>query len=488
MNKTYVLIRVSSDKQDFNSQLEGITNYCKENNIELLDDHIIKEYNVSGYKTELEDREGLSKVLKLAEKGLIDTLIVFNLDRIGRRTDLLPFITSMTLAGVEIVSVTEGIINNGNDVDELMTFIKLWSSQGESKKTSARVRSGKLKIAKDGLWNGGKVNLGYKVVDGRLVVDEELVPIINKAFQMYITEGTVATVDYLGEYGIKKNAQTLTQMLRNSIYMGVYPYDRELYDEETYKELTKPNEELQIVSPELWHLARQVARNRTTSNGARCKALNRSNCVYEGLLEHWCGNKLTIDYDYRKSSDRNMMFKCKHCKKFKKNDYKKSYSANKLIPILDSEIDRLFMGLDRKKLKSMYETNKGDKLNLLNKKLADINKELDEKNILMKKSNEKIKLMMLEDIDMSNIQIITDLVKDTKKAIEELESEKSNLEIDITIEKNEVDKSNSIIDRFMHMKDIYHKGDYKNKRAILQLIINRIVVKDYDDIEIFLNF
>ena len=34
MNKTYALIRVSSDKQDFNSQMEGIRNYCKQNNIE----------------------------------------------------------------------------------------------------------------------------------------------------------------------------------------------------------------------------------------------------------------------------------------------------------------------------------------------------------------------------------------------------------------------------------------------------------------------
>jgi DNA invertase Pin-like site-specific DNA recombinase len=454
----------------------------------LLDDHIIKEYGVSGYKTELENREGLNKVLKLAEGGLIDTLIIFNLDRIGRRTDLLPFITGMTLAGVRIISVTEGLINQGNDIDELLAFIKLWSSQGESKKTSARVKSGKLKVAKDGLWNGGKVNLGYKVVDGRLVVDEELSPIINKAFQIYITEGTVATVDYLSEYGIKKNSQTLTQMLRNSIYMGVYPYDRELYDEKTYKELTKPNEELQIVTPEIWHLARQVARDRTTSKGNRCRALNRSDCIYEGLLEHWCGNKLTIDYDYRKSSDRNMMFRCKHCRKYKKNDYKKSYSANKLIPILDGEISKLFMDLDREKLRKMYADNQGDKLRVLRSRLAEIDKEIDEKSLLMKKSNEKIKLLMLEDIDISNIRVITDVVKDTKKLLEELEDKKNSLLLDITIEENEQDKSNIIIEQFMSMKDIYSKGTNKQKKSILQLIIDRIVVKDYDDIDIYLKF
>jgi hypothetical protein len=95
---------------------------------------------------------------------------------------------------------------------------------------------------------------------------------------------------------------------------------------------------------------------------------------------------------------------------------------------------------------------------------------------------------MVSDVDISNVQIITELMKETKIFLDELEAEKSNLEIDITLEMNEKDKSESIINKFMHMKDIYHKGDYKQKRSILQLIIDKIVVKDYDDIDIFLRF
>ena len=85
MNKTYSLIRVSSDRQDFNSQLQGITSFCRDNNIELLEEHIIKEFNVSGFKTPLKEREGLSKVLALAEQQLIDTLIIFNTDRLRKK-------------------------------------------------------------------------------------------------------------------------------------------------------------------------------------------------------------------------------------------------------------------------------------------------------------------------------------------------------------------------------------------------------------------
>ena len=487
MNKTYALIRVSTDKQDFDSQLQGITDYCRKEGLELLPNHIVKEYSVSGYKTTYENREGLKTIERLAEQQLIDTLIIFNLDRIGRRTDLLPFITKMTLANVRILSVTEGLINKGDEVAELMTFIKLWSNQGESKKTSARVKSGKLKTAKDGLWNGGKINLGYKVVDGRLVIDEDVAPIIRKAYHIYVIEGTSATIEYLKEYGIDKNAQTLNQMLRNPIYMGVYPYNKDLYSEEDYKELTKPNQEIQIISPELFAKTRAVAESRRCSIGKNATGLNRSDCVYEGLLEHGCGCNLTIDYDNR-GSQRKRLFRCRHCRKYKKDEYKKSYMGHLLEPILDQKIRELFMELNKDKLKQMYLDNKGEKLFLLQKRLDNINEEINTQKTLLDKSNAKLQLLMSQDVGVGAITIVTDMITDIRKRLNHLEVEQSDVSIAITFEENEREQSSIIIDRFTKMKELYDVADYKKKRAILKLIIEKIIVRDYDDIEIFLKF
>ena len=212
MNKTYCLIRVSSDKQDFNSQLEGITNYCKHNNIELPKEHIIEEYAVSGYKTAIEDREGLQKILNLAKEGLLNQLIVFNVDRLGRKTELFTWLTKMSEYNVKILSVTEGEVNVTDMVNELMTFIKLWASKNESNKTSERVKSGKLASAKKGYFQGGRCNLGYKIVDGKLTIDEEIAPIIREAYNVYILEGNKSACEFLAKYKIRKTQQTLIQM------------------------------------------------------------------------------------------------------------------------------------------------------------------------------------------------------------------------------------------------------------------------------------
>ena len=85
-SKVYALVRVSSDKQDFQSQMNGILSYCRNNNINLLKENIIEEQGISGFKTEINKRQGLNKILDLAKANKIQMLIVFNQDRLRNKT------------------------------------------------------------------------------------------------------------------------------------------------------------------------------------------------------------------------------------------------------------------------------------------------------------------------------------------------------------------------------------------------------------------
>ena len=84
-SKVYALVRVSSDKQDFQSQMNGILSYCRNNNIDLLEKNIIQEQGISGFKTEINKRQGLNKILDLAKANKIQMLIVFNQDRLRKK-------------------------------------------------------------------------------------------------------------------------------------------------------------------------------------------------------------------------------------------------------------------------------------------------------------------------------------------------------------------------------------------------------------------
>ena len=484
---TVALLRVSTNMQELNSQRESIEGYCKRNNIVI--DKYIEEKGVSGYKTKLEDREGLQELINLALEDKLDTVVIMNQDRIGRRLELLSFMAVMDEQNVKVISTTEGLLNVKNDdASDLMQIIKFWTARAESKKTSQRVKSAKLHNSKNEKYNGGKVNFGYKVVNGKLVIDEEKADIIRNLYQTYINYGTKECIEYLKQFNIKMTNQLVTQLLRNPIYKGVYAHDKKLYDEDDYKEITQIRKDLQIVSEKIWNRAREVAKERTTNKGAKCKALNRSNCEYEGLLEHWCGCKLTIDYDYRYKDKKRMFFKCKSCRTHKRDDYKKTYSANKLIPILDREVEKLFLELDHDMLQKKYDEKANTNLKTLNINLNNISKTLKSKIDSLHGANKKLELMVSQDVDISTIQILADMIKDLKSAIADLEVKKEEVEAKIKEEKHNNENKEHIIEEFLSMKDIYKKGDYKQRRAILQKLIDKIVVRDYDDMSIYLNF
>ena len=487
MNRTYALIRVSSDKQDFNSQMEGIRNYCKQNNIILQDTNIIQEYNISGYSTKLEDRKGLQQLIQLALNKEIDTLIVFNQDRIGRRLELLSFLSIMTENNVTIISVTEGILNDNSDTSDLLQAIKLWTASYESKKTSIRVKNGKLNATKNGKWNGGRVNIGYALKDGKLVIDESIAPIIKTVYALYINEGTSAAVTYLNQtLKLHKNGSSLIQMLRNPIYKGVYNHDSKLYNSEDYECISQYNKDLQIVSESTWNKAAALMEDRRTSvKDTRCKALNRSTCEYEGLLYHICGNKLTIDYDNR-GKTRRMLFKCRKCKN-DKISARKCFSANKLLPQIDEQIQSLFIDLNKEQLVDKYINKINGNQIRLNNEYQRISREIVEKQTILNNANNKVQQLLLNNADTSVFTVLTQTISTVKTELQSLNELKVQIQRELDKMANNIDKRVKIIDKFTKMHDIYILGDYKQKRQILQLIVDKIVVTDYDDITIYTN-
>nr|BDA33065.1 hypothetical protein CPBEC5_00730 [Clostridium perfringens] len=132
MKKKFVVLnRVSTNMQDFESQNNAINNYIVQNGIVV--DEWITEEGVSGYSNKLYDRNAIRRIEEMALSGQLDTLIIFNLDRIGRTTEGNQFINKMTFSNVKVISVTEGLINSGKDTDELVNLFKFWSAQQESK-------------------------------------------------------------------------------------------------------------------------------------------------------------------------------------------------------------------------------------------------------------------------------------------------------------------------------------------------------------------
>ena len=278
------------------------------------------EKGVSGYKVSAENRDAILDIRALAEKKKFDVLLVFMFDRLGRREDETPFLVEWFIDhGIEVWSTREGQQKIESRSDKLINYIRFWQAGGESEKTSIRVKAAHSQMTADGIWRGGKVPYGYRLVfKGRvgkknrqlydLEIDEAQGAIVREVFDLVVHEGygTLRVANFLNAKYPNPDkiwtAQTVRGMIRNPMYTGRFHMN---------ETLSEPNEALRLISDETAQFAqytlrqripRKYAQQRQAENAAMPEDAPTKTSVYgatllSGLLycAH-CGKKLVGGY------------------------------------------------------------------------------------------------------------------------------------------------------------------------------------------------
>lgn len=178
MKRDYCLYRVSTKKQADRSEknesdIPMQRTACHDFAGGQRDWKILKEYSekgVSGYKVSAQDRDAIQELKEAALKGEFDILLVFMFDRIGRIDDETPFVVEwFAKHGIEVLSTQEGQQRFDNHVDKLTNYLRFWQASGESEKTSIRIRNKMQQMASTGLYTGGPVKFGYRLVESGTV-------------------------------------------------------------------------------------------------------------------------------------------------------------------------------------------------------------------------------------------------------------------------------------------------------------------------------
>ena len=487
MKKNVCLMRVSTDMQETTSQKVAIEKFANDNKIIIHE--WIEEDGISGFKTKLENRDGLMKIKQMALNDEIENLIIFNLDRIGRRMELVGFMTLLDECGVKILSVTEGCLNEGNDTDSLINSIKMWVAEYESKKKSKAVKAGKKVTALKGEFLGGVPNFGYKLGNRRLVIDEEEAEIVKLLFDTYIKSGSAGVMDLFEEKEIKKRGNAwhrgmIIKTLKNTIYIG----KKQLTDGEI-----PYDESLRIVSDEVFYRAQELMKSRTTkSKGNTTKFVNRSDALLEGLLYHKCPDgdirRLHIDYNsgtYKDPAQRKLLYRCSHCKKKRYSDVQKSYGGIKLNTKIENMIKDIMSNISYDDLEEEFNKYKSENTKEISDELALLEKSLDKKKIALSNASKEMEKIFMGDSYMDKETINNMILK--------LKSDILNIENRVDMLKEELHKINvknlntyTLLDKYKDFNFMYEKATNLEKKTMLQEIIDRIIINERD-IEICLN-
>lgn len=466
------------------------------------------EKGVSGYKVSAEDRDAIVDIRALAEKKKFDILLVFMFDRLGRREDETPFLVEWFIEhGIEVWSTREGQQKIESRSDKLINYIRFWQAGGESEKTSMRVKAAHNQMTSDGIYRGGKVPYGYRLVfKGRkgkrnrmlydLEIDEEQAAIVREIFDLTVLDGygTLRIANHLNEKYPNPDkvwtAQTIRTILRNPTYTG------RLHMNDT---LSEPKEELRIISDETAsfadralklrirskHPERRQAENESLPAEAQTKTSVYGATLLNGLLYcESCGGKLVGSYctkDGKSSTYRRPIYRCFNgAVKAKKCEGQTVYAAAKIEEAVLDVVHRYFHRIKRTVGTVWDEKARRDMRRKLDMQIKSVKANLDR----LEKQDARLRQEVMRSL-MGESDFDTDMLKEmlsrNKAEMSEATDRLAQLESQKETESLRIKALTEQLRNICDWSEEFETATLEQKKMILARMIEKITVdRDYN--------
>lgn len=149
-------------------------------------------------------RPGYEALLAAVENGEVDVVVVYATDRLYRRMiDLIRITGILGPRHVVVRAVLESDVNLSTADGIMQAQIRGSVAEHETRRKSERIRSQKAQRRSEGRRLGGRVTWGFTKVDGMVVPDPELEPVILDLYRRYVAgEGVPSLARDLNARGL----------------------------------------------------------------------------------------------------------------------------------------------------------------------------------------------------------------------------------------------------------------------------------------------
>ena len=239
-----------------------------------------KTYDDGGLSGGHLERPALQRLLADVDSGLVDTIVVYKIDRLTRSlADFARIVERLEAKGASFVAVTQAF-NTTTSMGRLTLNVLLSFAQFEREVTAERIRD-KIKASKQkGMWMGGSLPLGYEAPTDlstrALVINPDEAKTVVSIFQAYLRLRSVASLEaHLAAIGVRSKLAvskarvarggvrfsrgTLYHLLQNRTYLGEIPHGDETY----------PGAHQAIVSAELFQAVQDQLASQRRRIGSR---------------------------------------------------------------------------------------------------------------------------------------------------------------------------------------------------------------------------
>lgn len=456
--KVVLYLRYSPGSRQTEQSIEGqqrvCETFCKNNGYTIVDKYIDRRTSAS---KDTEKRTSFLRMIKDSEKHRWQGIVVYKLDRFARnRFDSATYKAKLKKQGVRVISASENISDNPEGI--ILESVLEGMAEFYSKELSQKVARGMNESALKCNSCGGNINLGYKILNKKYVIDPMTAPVVKQAFQMYADGMSIKTIcdifnskGYKTTTGNKFGKNSFKTIFKNEKYIGVFKY----------KDITIQGGMPAIVDNELFYKVQDmIKKNHDRSSSGRAT----TDYILSGKIKcGHCGNNMVggkstgrhgDPYFYYTCSSRKANHTCtkKHIRKEVLEYVVVRDAMSKITPSYIDELAEAALKANQDEIKI------NTRVPLLQEKLKDVDKSL--KNLMS----------LLENGVVSST--VTERLK-------ELEKEKHTLENDLAYEKASVLPLEK--DHIIYWLSNFLKGDIKDQtfqKHIADTLINTVSIWD----------
>ena len=451
----YGYARVSTENQlenySIDEQVDRLKAYCTARGWSLQNLYID-----AGYSGGNINRPDLQRLLKDLQSTPPDIVLVNKLDRLSRsQKDTMMLIEDTFLAqNIDFVSINENF-DTSTPFGRAMVGILAVFAQLEKDQITERFTMGRIGRSKAGYYHGGSIPpTGYKYIDGELVVDEYVALQVQEVYQAFLSGKSINSIlnTMREKYGgAWNNANTVRNVLRNSIYIGKVKF----------KGIEYPGHHRPLVSVDDYEKVQELmhSADRENRKTSAQKTPFRAGYLLSSLIYcQRCGARYSANHGFYKCYSRS-----KSSKKFIKDPSCKNdkWEIAKLDGLVLNAIFDLLDNQD--KLDALYETTQKQEvpspdLQAIETRIKEIDKQL----------TRILDLYQVGSIPLEQIS----------QRLDSMNAEKMRLQKELAMnpqEEREI-KWHQFVEALNCFNDAFETLDIDNKRLLVGSIIEAVVI------------
>lgn len=255
--KAALLLRVSTEQQDLDSQMNDLKPIAEGFGYDIPDNYIFGEHITGKDDIRVSERKSITRLKEACATGEIKAIFIYEVSRLSRSSiDGRSFVRDFVEMKIPIYFKDRGIWTldrttlEEDPTTKMVVGMFFDFAEQELKTLKSRTMRGRRNSASKGLATGGYINYGYKkdIETGKTVIDETEAPFVLDMFEKYSTgkyslsaltryantlgfdtrykknsaSGTFKNVSGFTKStdSIKWNVGVISSMLKNKIYIG----------------------------------------------------------------------------------------------------------------------------------------------------------------------------------------------------------------------------------------------------------------------------